>query len=78
MSSSVCKHCVLQIVAYNKMDVPESSVFWEDVQEALVSQGMTPERIIPISAATGSGVTVSNIISMMIDDNNTRECCCSS
>jgi hypothetical protein len=28
----------LQVVAYNKMDVPDSSDYWDDIREQLVSQ----------------------------------------
>ncbi|KAJ9520855.1 hypothetical protein QJQ45_014051 [Haematococcus lacustris] len=48
---------VLQLVAYNKMDVPESSEFWEDVREGLLARGLDPGRLFAVSAATGSGVT---------------------
>lgn len=46
-----------QLVAYNKMDVPESSEFWEDVREGLLARGLDPGRLFAVSAATGSGVT---------------------
>jgi len=46
-----------QIVAYNKMDVPESSEFWEDVHEGLIARGAHPDRILALSAVTGTGVT---------------------
>jgi hypothetical protein len=48
-----------QLVAYNKVDVPDSGVFWEDVREGLLARGADPSRVFAISAATGSGVTVS-------------------
>lgn len=46
-----------QVVAYNKMDVPDSSDYWDDIHEALLSLGVLSDNIIPISAATGRGVT---------------------
>jgi len=46
-----------QVVAYNKMDVPDSSDYWDDIREALLSLGVFRDNIIPISAATGRGVT---------------------
>jgi len=46
----------LQVVAYNKMDVPDSSDYWEEVQEHLLGQGIPTENVLPISAATGQGV----------------------
>lgn len=49
----------LQIIAYNKTDVPESREFWEDVREGLIARGANPDRIMAISAVTGSGVRVS-------------------
>lgn len=47
-----------QIVAYNKTDVPDSGDYWEFVKEYLIEEeGLDPSRVIPISAATGRGVT---------------------
>ena len=46
----------LQIVAYNKMDVPDSSDYWEDIQQHLTEDGVPSSDILPISAATGEGV----------------------
>jgi len=45
-----------QVVAYNKMDVPESAEFWEDVREGLVARGADAAHCYAISAATGRGV----------------------
>lgn len=44
-----------QIIAYNKMDVPDSSDYFDLVSEYLVSNGYPPP--MPVSAATGRGVT---------------------
>jgi GTP-binding protein len=45
-------------VAYNKTDVPDSGDYWEFVREFLVEEeGLDPAHVIPISAATGRGVT---------------------
>lgn len=38
----------LQIVAYNKMDVPDSSDYWEDVREQLAGEGVPPADIYAI------------------------------
>lgn len=41
-----------------QVDLPDSGDFWEFAKETLVSEfGLDPERIFPISAATGQGVT---------------------
>ena len=47
----------LQVVAYNKMDVPESSDYWDDVRQFLGEAGVMPDNILATSAATGQGVT---------------------
>eukprot|EP00191_Tetraselmis_sp_GSL018_P016663 CAMPEP_0177582200 /NCGR_PEP_ID=MMETSP0419_2-20121207/2598_1 /TAXON_ID=582737 /ORGANISM="Tetraselmis sp., Strain GSL018" /LENGTH=613 /DNA_ID=CAMNT_0019071381 /DNA_START=221 /DNA_END=2062 /DNA_ORIENTATION=+ len=46
-----------EVVAYNKMDLPDSSDYFEIVQDFLVEQGIRKEHIFPISSATGRGVT---------------------
>ncbi|EFJ44248.1 hypothetical protein VOLCADRAFT_65003 [Volvox carteri f. nagariensis] len=47
-----------QIVAYNKIDTPDSGDFWELVADQLTNEyGVAPDRLFPISAATGQGVT---------------------
>lgn len=46
----------MQIVAYNKMDVPESSDYWPDIQQSLEGAGVAPHRMCPISAVSGQGV----------------------
>ena len=45
------------MVAYNKVDVPDSSDYWEDIGGELLREGVPPEDILAISAATGRGVT---------------------
>lgn len=44
-----------QVVAFNKMDLPQARDHWPSVQEAIQSQDLP---IYPISAATGEGVRV--------------------
>lgn len=46
----------MQIVAYNKMDVPDSSDYWPDIQQSLEAAGVAPHLMCPISAVTGQGV----------------------
>ncbi|GLC56716.1 hypothetical protein PLESTB_001138100 [Pleodorina starrii] len=47
-----------QLVAYNKVDLPDSGDFWELVREQLVGElGLPAERVFAVSAATGRGVT---------------------
>ena len=48
---------LLQVVAYNKMDVPESSDYWGDVRQFLGEAGVAPDDVLATSAATGQGVT---------------------
>ena len=56
----VCKqtgvYVCLQIVAYNKMDVPDSSDYWPDIQQSLKAAGVASHSMCPISAVTGQGV----------------------
>ena len=40
-----------QVVAYNKMDVPDSSDYWEDVREGLAAEGVPPGSIFAIRRA---------------------------
>lgn len=49
-------HCPLtaknrQIVAYNKMDVPDSSDYWEDVREQLAAEGVPADAVFAIRQA---------------------------
>ena len=49
--------CVcVQIVAYNKMDVPDSSDYWQDMRHSLEAAGVPSHLMCAISAATGQGV----------------------
>lgn len=45
------------MVAYNKIDVPDSGDYADEVREYLMSEGIASEDIFPVSAATGKGVT---------------------
>ncbi|DBA71905.1 TPA: hypothetical protein ACH3X2_010951 [Trebouxia sp. C0005] len=45
-----------QIVAYNKMDVPDSSDYWQDIKHSLEAAGVPSERMCAMSAVTGQGV----------------------
>ena len=60
MSLIACKqtrlYICVQIVAYNKMDVPDSSDYWPDIQQSLEAAGVAPHLMCPISAVTGQGV----------------------
>lgn len=38
------------------MDVPDSSDYWEDIQQHLIENGVPSTDILPISAVTGEGV----------------------
>ena len=46
-----------QVVAYNKMDVPDSSDYWDEIKASLVERGVAEEDVLAISAVTGKGVT---------------------
>ena len=37
-----------QVVAYNKMDVPDSSDYWEDVREQLAAAGVPQDSFYAI------------------------------
>ena len=45
-----------QVVAYNKIDLPDSGDYIDEVREFLLGEGVPPEDIFAISAATGKGV----------------------
>lgn len=45
-----------QIVAYNKMDIPDSSDYWQDIQNSLEAAGVPLDQMCAMSAATGQGV----------------------
>lgn len=44
-------HPPLQLVAYNKMDVPDSSDYWEDVREQLAAEGVPADAVFAIRHA---------------------------
>ncbi|KAL0024046.1 hypothetical protein WJX77_011544 [Trebouxia sp. C0004] len=48
--------CKPQIVAYNKMDVPDSSDYWQDIKHSLEAAGVPSEHMCAMSAVTGQGV----------------------
>lgn len=41
----------MQLVAYNKMDVPDSSDYWEDVREQLAAEGVPSDAVFAIRYA---------------------------
>lgn len=45
-----------QVVVYNKIDVPDSGDYIDDVREFLLSEGVPAQDFFAISAATGTGV----------------------
>eukprot|EP00798_Chlamydomonas_sp_ICE-L_P000270 gene270-4016_t len=45
-----------QVVAYNKIDVPDSGDYADIMREDLIAQGIPDEHIFAISAVTGKGV----------------------
>lgn len=46
-----------QVVAYNKVDLPDSADYFEDVRSHLAeAHGVHPDDVIAVSAATGTGV----------------------
>ena len=45
-----------QVVAYNKMDVPDSADYWSDIKEGLLQRGVSENSIFAISAVAQSGV----------------------
>lgn len=46
-----------QLVAYNKIDVPDSGDYIDDVRELLRDKyGVAPENVLPVSAVSGEGV----------------------
>jgi GTP-binding protein len=44
------------VVAYNKVDLPDSGDYAEEVAQQLAAEGVPAERVFAISAATGRGV----------------------
>lgn len=45
-----------QVIAYNKVDLPDSGDYSEFVREELIAEGVSPDDIFTVSAATGQGV----------------------
>ena len=45
----------VQVVAYNKMDVPDASDYWPDLRELLLAEGIADEDCLAISAVAGQG-----------------------
>lgn len=45
-----------QVVAYNKMDVPDSSDYWDEIRQGLLDRGVDSEDIFSISAVAQVGV----------------------
>lgn len=45
-----------QVVAYNKIDVPDSSDYWDEIHDALLQRGVMEENLLAMSAVTGRGV----------------------
>ena len=44
------------MIAYNKMDLPDSADYWEDIKAELMAHGIPAENILSLSSATGDGV----------------------
>lgn len=42
------------MVAYNKMDVPDSSDYWEDIRDALAAQGVPRDACFAIRCKPGA------------------------
>lgn len=58
-----------QVVAYNKMDVPDSSDYWDEIQQGLKDRGVQSDDIIAISAVAQVGVTeVVRRVRRVLDD----------
>ena len=47
---------LLQVIAYNKIDLPDSGDYIEEVREFLLGNGLAEEDVHAISAVTGQGV----------------------
>jgi GTPase len=46
-----------EVVAYNKVDLPESGDYFDDMKELLAQEcGVSPDVVFPVSAVTGQGV----------------------
>lgn len=46
-----------QIVAYNKMDVPDSSDYWDEISQGLKERGVEDANLLAMSAVAQIGVT---------------------
>ncbi len=46
-----------QVVAYNKMDVPDSSDYWDEIRAGLHERGVLDEDVLPMSAVAQVGVS---------------------
>ena len=46
-----------QVVAYNKMDVPDSSDYWDEISKGLKERGVEEHNMLAISAVAQAGVT---------------------
>lgn len=58
-----------QVVAYNKMDVPDSSDYWDEIRQGLNDRGVENENILAISAVAQIGVTeVVRRVRSVLDD----------
>ena len=53
---SIRQWLLLQVIAYNKIDVPDSGDYIEEVREFLLGNGLAEEDVHSISAFTGQGV----------------------
>lgn len=47
---------LLQVIAYNKIDLPDSGDYIDEVREFLLGNGLAEEDVHAISAVTGQGV----------------------
>ncbi len=47
---------MLQVIAYNKIDLPDSGDYIDEVREFLLGNGLAEEDVHAISAVTGQGV----------------------
>lgn len=58
-----------QVVAYNKMDVPDSSDYWDEIKQGLKDRGVDDDNILAISAVAQVGVTeVVRRVRKVLDD----------
>ncbi len=47
---------LVQVIAYNKIDLPDSGDYIDEVREFLLGNGLAEEDVHAISAVTGQGV----------------------